>query len=296
MFLMTWSRQRTLVAGVALVALTNAVALGGVAWNRSGTPESELKMSQRELRGFSYRYDGHHGYGREAAGSDLILRWRVLSDDYDLVFYEDYYGGMPGWLDEAKLAALGFDVSKPRDPARESRRDSRLLPREALIVLELDGAAVQKALERARERVAKEAAKGEAEKGKQEANRLKMAQEALKREETSNSRLFAVDAGRDAATLRAKYPDRGRYAIVRGKIRAYAPAPGGRGKEARWRGYIESLDNTRINVPLEFRSSTSAELRAIPEAGPVEQGPRYEATVAFGKRFEPWVTGVTVQR
>ena len=28
---MTWSRRRTLIAGLALIALTNAVALGGVA-------------------------------------------------------------------------------------------------------------------------------------------------------------------------------------------------------------------------------------------------------------------------
>jgi hypothetical protein len=294
---MTWSRKRTLVAGVALVALTNAVALGGVAWNRSGTPESELKMTQRELHGIhGYRYD-RHGHDRgEIGASELFVRWRVLSDDYELVFYEDYHGGMPDWLDEAKLAALGFDVSKPRDPARESRRDARLLPKEALIVLELDGPAARKALERARERVAKEAAKGPAEKGKQEANRLKMAEESLKREETSSSRLFAVDAGPDAAALRAKYPDRSQYAIVRGKIRAYAPASGGRGKEARWRGYIESLDNSRINVPLELRRAAGPALAAIPQPSSTDAGPRYEAAVAFGKRFEPWVTALAVTK
>jgi hypothetical protein len=288
---LTWSRNRTFAAGIALVALTNAVALGGVAWNRSGTPESELKLSQRELQGsYSFRHDGGD------AGSELVMRWRMHGVEFDhLYYYEASYGGTPEWLDEAKLAALGFDVSKQPDPARENRRYRRLLPREAFIVLELDGPAAQMALQRARERLAREAAKEATEKDRKEMNRLKMAAEALKREETSSSRLFAVDVGLDAAALRARYPDRSRYAIVRGKVRASPPATGAREKDRRWSGYVESLDNPRVNVPLEFRRSAGAALRAVPQAGPLELGPRYEVTVAFGKRFEPWVTAVSVK-
>jgi uncharacterized protein DUF4824 len=290
---LTWSRNHTLVAGVALIALTNAVALGGVAWNRGGTPESELKLTQRELQDFyGFRVD------RETGGTEMSMRWRVFLAEQDDLFYESYYGGMPDWIDEAKLAALGFDVSKPRDPERANRRNERLLPKEALIVLELDGPAARTALERARERAASEAAKEAVAKDNrpEQKSRAKMAAEALKREETSNSRLFAVDVGLDAAALRAKYPDRGRYAIVRGKVRAYAPAPYGQAKERRWRGYIESLDNPRVNVPLEFRKQAGVALRTLPRAGPIDAGPRYEITVAFGKRFEPWVTAVAVKQ
>jgi hypothetical protein len=285
---LNWSRMHTLAAGITLVALTNAVALGGVAWNRSGTPESELKLSQREL------WDVYGGrYDREIGGSELMLRWRVLSQEYPFGYYDSHSGALE-WLDEAKLAALGFDVSKQPDPARESRRYRRLLPREALIVLELDGPAAQKALERARERLAQETAKAGAEKDKM--NRVKMAAEALKNEETSGSRLFAVDAGPDAAALRSKYPDRSRYAIVRGKVRAYPPAAGAREKDRLWRGYLESLDSPRINLPLEFREAAGLAMRTIPRPGPVEAGTRFEVTVAFGKRFEPWVTAVAVTK
>jgi uncharacterized protein DUF4824 len=287
---LSWSRMHTLAAGMALVALTNAVALGGVAWNRSGAPESELKLSQREL------WDVYGGrYDRESGGSELMLRWRVLSQEYPPGYYDSHSGALE-WLDEAKLAALGFDVSKQLDPARESRRYRRLLPREALIVLELDGPASQKALERARERLAQETAKESAGKDKKDMNRVKMAAEALKHEETSSSRLFAVDAGPDAAALRAKYPDRGRYAIVRGKIRAYPPAAGAREKDRRWRGYLESLDSPRINLPLEFREAAGLAMRALPAPGRVAAGTRFEVTVAFGKRFEPWVTAVAVTK
>lgn len=288
---MTWSRKHTLVAGIALVALTNAVALGGVAWNRSGTPESELKLSQREL------WDIYGGrYDRDARGTELMLRWRALSLDNPVEYYYDGHSGALEWLDEAKLGALGFDVSKQPDPARASRRYRALLPREALIVLELNGPAAQKALERARERLAQETAKGAAATDKKEMDRAKMAAEALKREETSSSRLFAVDAGPDAAALRAKYPDRGRYAIVRGKIRAYPPVTTGREKDRRWRGYLESLDSPRINLPLEFREAAGLARRAIPAPGPVDMGTPIEVTVAFGKRFEPWVTAVAVKQ
>jgi hypothetical protein len=287
---LNWSRMHTLTAGIALVALTNAVALGGVAWNRSGTPESELKLSQREL------WDIYGGrYDRETGGTELMLRWRVLSQEYPLGYYDSHSGALE-WLDETKLAALGFDVSKQLDPARESRRYRRLLPREALIVLELDVPAAQKALERARERLAQETAKANAEKDKKEMSRLKMAAEALRSEETSSSRLFAVDAGPDAAALRAKYPDRSRYAIVRGKIRAYPPATGAREKDRHWRGYLESLDSPRVNVPLEFREAAGFARRSIPAPGPVDVGRPLEVTVAFGKRFEPWVTAVAVTK
>ena len=278
---LTWSRRHTLIAGLALIALTNAIALGGVAYNRSGEPESVLKLTQRELW-------QPHGYGldREEGGLQLSVRWRVLTADPAMAFYADHQG-TPEWLDEAKLASLGFDVSQPPAARRASWRYDRQLPKEALVVLELDGPARQKALERARERAAKEAAKG-AETGKTGPGTP--AQEAavfLKNEETANSRLFAVDAGPDAQALRAKYSDRTRYAIVQGKVRPYHQS--GRGKEARWTGYIEVIENARVNVPLEFRKAVESAPRSIPMAGPTDGGPGFEVRVAFGKRFEPWI-------
>jgi len=283
---LAWSRERTLAAGIALIALTNAIALGGVTYNRSGEPESVLKLTQREVL-------APHGYGfdREGGGLQLFVSWRVLSTDTDETFYWNFQGA-PEWLDESKLASLGFDVSPPPAARRAAWRYDRQLPREALIVLELDGPAYQKALERARERAAKEAAKG-AETGKT-GPETPAAQAALflKNEETSNSRLFAVDVGRDAQALRAKYPDRTRYAIVQGKVRPSYQS--GRGKDARWTGYIEVIENARVNVPLEFRKAVESAPRSIPLATPAGSGPAFEVTVAFGKRFEPWIIAARV--
>ncbi|MGH8635479.1 MAG: DUF4824 family protein, partial [Burkholderiales bacterium] len=155
-----------------------------------------------------------------------------------------------------------------------------------------DGPARQKALERARARAEQEAAKAAAGKGKTgPGSPAQNAADALKREETSNTRLFAVDAGLDAQALRAKYPDRTRYAIMRGKIRPQFAA--GRGSEGLWTGHIESLDNTRVNVPLEFRKALGSTHysplppRAVPATA--EGEPAIQVTVAFGTRFEPWI-------
>ena len=63
---MRWSRTHTLVAGLGLIALTNAVALLGVAWNRSGEPDATLQLSQRELQPPYYGYGARGGYTASA--------------------------------------------------------------------------------------------------------------------------------------------------------------------------------------------------------------------------------------
>jgi hypothetical protein len=283
---LTWTREHTLAAGVALIALTNAIALGGVAYNRNGEPESVLKLTQRE------RWE-HHGSGldRDSGGLQLSVRWRVLAADADDAYYADFQG-QPKWLNEAKLAQLGFDVSAPPAAREAGWRYHRQLPREALIVLELDGPTYQKALQRAHERAATEASKG-AQTGKTgPGTPAQQAATFLKHEQTTNSRLFAVDAGRDARALRAKYPDRTRYAIVQGKVRPTYQSH--RAKQPpRWTGYIEVVENLRVNVPLEFRKAIESAPRSIPSAGVPGDGPAFEVTVAFGRRFEPWIVAAS---
>jgi hypothetical protein len=219
----------------------------------------------------------------------LSVRWRVLTADPGVAFYAGHQG-TPEWLDEAKLAALGFDVSPPPVERRSAWRYDRQLPREALVVFELDGPANQKALERARERAAKEAAKGAETAKTGPGSPAQQAAQFLKNEEAANSRLFAVDAGTDAQALRAKYPDRARYAIVRGKVRLSYQSR--RGKEAQWTGYIADIQNAQVNVPLEFRKAIESAPRTVTPATIADGQPAFEVTVAFGKRFEPWIVAV----
>jgi hypothetical protein len=273
-----------LIAGLSIIALTNAVALGGVAWNRSGEPESVLELTERELmRPYGSFFD------RERGGVEFVINWRVLPNDPGMGLYVSNYGS-PDWFDEAKLQELGFDVARSRTPDRRGRYYDRQLPREALIVLELDGPTWPKAVERVRKAAEKELAAAAGKPG--EEMRAKNVAETIRREETGGSRLFAVDVGVDASALRAKYPDRTRYAIVTGKVTAHR----GGGKGDRLQGYISEIHNVRVNVPRDIMPAMGpASFRHPPSAirhGASASGPAFAATVAFGKRYEPWLLEV----
>jgi hypothetical protein len=282
---MKWSRARTLAAGLGLIALTNAVALLGVAWNRSGEPQALLQFTQRELQ---VPYAGE--FRRENSGLALEMQWRVLDREPEQADFNAWQypraGGSPEWLDKAKLQALGFDAAKA-DALEDYRRHDRQLPREALLVLELDGPAWQ----RLRERVARMAARAEASATVAPADkgvvaRAKSAREALERENASNSRLFIVDAGLDAAALRAKYPDTRRYAIVSGHIRLAHY-----GRAGSVQGYVDSLAVSSMNVPHRLRPVFEGLQRTGAAAEP--GGVPFEVSVAFGQRMEPWIAGAT---
>jgi len=148
-----WSRGRTLAIGLGLIVLTNAVALGGVWWNRAAAPESTLTLSEREL-GLPWRALRN----RENSGLALNLNWRVADREAgEFVSGYTVNGGTPEWLDGARMQALGFTLD---DIASDSgrRRYTRQSPRQAVFVLELDGPAAQRALDQARENAARHAA------------------------------------------------------------------------------------------------------------------------------------------
>lgn len=277
---MNWTRRHTLIAGLALIALTNAIALGGAAYNRTGDPDSSLKLSERELRPpYVWRSQ------MENSGLALRLQWRVAPGDaHDLSAY--YYSGegrMPDWLDAKKMISLGFNMEWSAKDANEGRntRYRRQLPREVLIVLEMDGPVYRTMLERAAKAAIEVETKNVGGNGK------KNAAELMDRETRKSSRLFAVDAGLDRAALRSRYSDRTKYAIVHGTVH---PAWNFETKGAA--GSIGDLGSPEINVPLRMRSSFEGVMPdsyAVPDA--TEKG--FEATLAFGRRLEPWLMSVT---
>lgn len=275
--MMRWTRTKTLVAGIVLITAANAVALIGVAYNRSDPPDSVLRLSQRELQNsYSWRM------GTENTGVALGLRWQVLSgNSKDAGPY--YYGGdgSPAWLNESKLTSLGFDV-----PTGGQSVHRRQLKKEVLLVLEFDGAARQEALERLRKKLADEKNLLRANPGVKEfENRTKWATNNLEREESQNSRLYVIDAGRDHEELRARYPDRARFVVVRGKVQTRLI----KHKDGdRLAGYINGLMVDGISVPQEFQY-----VIGLKQQGSSRETRQrsYEFDVAFGKKLEPWVVG-----
>lgn len=278
---MNWSRKRTLITGLTVIVVTNAVALAGVAYNRGGEPASTLKLTERELK------PPHIWAGKkENSGLALNLQWRVLGKEgakpepYGWAYARR--NGSPEWMGKAKMTELGFDVSLSTD---ESRRGSsvyhRQLPRDVLLVLELDGPAYRESLRRA------EALPGR--------NEIKVNSEALKSatrtaedEAHHNSRLFAVDAGLDAAPLRTRYPDRTRYAIVGGQIRPRRFVGAG----DQYAGQVVGVHVDELSAPLALHGAFEGAGAEGDRTQPRKV--KYDVTVAFGQRLEPWI--VSAQR
>jgi len=284
--MIAWSRMHTLIAGAALIAITNAIALSGVAYNRSGAPDSTLKLTQRELPPSYSRFAA-----AENSGMALSLQWRApirdRGDSEPSTLSYRGYGGAVVWLDKSKLSELGFDVSRPMDTEGGRRWYERALPREVLLVLEFDGEAYRQALGVVRAYAARQEELRVANPGKKEfEDRARRGAELVKQEERDNSRLFAIDAGVDLASLRAKYPDPSKYGIVRGLVR---PGAGLDGTTPQPSGYVTDLSINDINVPKDLRKllPETRNRYALPPSSP------YDITLAIGRRLEPWIKEVS---
>ena len=151
------------------------------------------------------------------------------------------------------------------------------------------GLPIRAALRTVREYAARQEALRAADPGKKEPeSRARRGRDLLQQEEETNSRLFVIDAGLDAAALRAKYPDRSRYAIVHGFVR---PNLAWDDQNSTVTGFVSVLNIDEINVPNRFRQLFTDGR----DQYDVRLPSRYAVTVAFGKRLEPWIAEVSAQ-
>lgn len=276
------SRTRALLVGVALIVATNAVVLGGVAYNRSGTPDSTLQLTERELQIRTWSWPEN-----ENSSIDVDLRWRVPEIEQADRYGGSWYGTLP-WLKAERLQELGFEVSGDLESDEVRERLRRQSSRRAWFVLEHDGPAYARQLDSVTRRVAREEALAQTNAGKEEFQyRLKAAHDDYRAEQHSQSRLFVIDSAPEEAGLRARYPDRRKYLIVPGSIDlAVTGEPGPR----RLIGYIDQIDVSTIRVPHTYRALVEPFTERTVTADPRE--PRFEATVHFGRRFEPWIAAL----
>jgi hypothetical protein len=195
---------------------------------------------------------------RESTALFLRLAWEPAPGRFK---FEDG----PGWFNQAKLEELGYDCRLPlTDPSAPAHY--RAMPaKEAFAVLEYNKAAWRD--------------------GWGEGRWLW-------------SRLLAVDAGRDLALLRKKYPDTRRVLIVPSLVmllyqakwdpNTRKAAPG-----AFLRGSIGQMLVSEISVPpserrvLESLRQATYDYFATPEAP--ARGPRYSVVLYYGRNHEPWI-------
>ena len=274
---MNWSNRHSLFAGLGLIVLVNAIALAGVIWNRSEPADNRLPVSERELS-HSYPYWRQDNSG---IALHLIHRWPNSKPN-------DYSYDSLRQLSPEQMGALGFKV--PKELNDESvRRYRRQLDRDGLLVLEFNGPLYQQQLQMAAEQLEKcRADLAAVPDNKQLIESHKLARETLQREQTSASRLFVIDAGSDLASLRARYPNRQRYAIVQGRFDAWAWHDDGR-----WQigGSAQVPVAESINLPHRWHA-VFAKLPRRPDTPgfPHSGGDRLlNAELAFGQRLEPWV-------
>lgn len=277
------STRKLLIASVLLLLLTNAVVLAGVAWNRSGEPITAMELSERELpvaRNY-YRMDD------ENSGTALNLKWKVFDED-DTSRYSHVNYGRPGWLDNSKLSELGFDLAvlsqdKYRDRLYNTSAD-------VIVVLEYQGDTYHQDIEQAKARV-KQLGEEFASFPEDEdiSKQLDWARERLEELRVNQTRLYAIDAGLDAAQLMQRYTDSDKYLFVPGQVGLSFNSD-----DDEIVGHLSQLLIRQIHVPLPY-SRLLAKLNISDKeysyiSPPVP--PRYQVTVNVGKRLEPWLSAI----
>jgi hypothetical protein len=231
--------------------------------NRSGEPEAEAVLTEREARLVPV------GEGR---------RWAVLRLDWNRE--REWERKEAGWFDGPKLAALGFDTRLLADDEEARAFYGWQPPRTVFLALELDGPA---------------AAKADAEdpEGRATRSRLHVVDADL---DAGVLRARHPDRGRvlvvrgvvearctgwwDPATRKLSAPFL--HGLVKRLLVEEIHLP--RGKRA----YLDALASGEVRPA--GAGATRADPRAAPR--PDASAPRYSVVVRTGRRYEPWAFAV----
>jgi hypothetical protein len=267
------------VLGFVVLVATNILVLSGVAFNRSGDPETLITLTERELR-LPYAHET-----RENGGLYLRLSWQVLireAADKDDKKY-GCFSRKPVWLDNEKLKELGFNIDDYSYWNDNSTYYKIPIPKQVFIVFENNGDSYREAVKRAERKLEKQRSRFELNTGDEKLRKeLESAEKSLELEQITNSRLFAIDASLDSQKLRKTYGDRTQFIIVKGLISI----------SKNLCGYIMKINEDNIHVPLKYRNIIDEARINDKQKGRKFELPRYEVELAYGNRFEPWIVSV----
>jgi hypothetical protein len=263
---------------------SNLGAWGFAALNRSGEPEAVVELTERELR----------LPAKQADNTALTL---------ELVFERPRPAGPlrplreVGWFDRAKLQSIGFDCSTPVTPENASRYI--MPPRTTYAVLEYEGEAWRRQMAEPLPEAVRPPAQGATSEKPAAAEAAGTAgvqpPEASSRggqDRLLQSHLVVIDVGNDPVTLRQRYPDRRRAAIV--EATAELRFVNNPGQAPFLAGRVMSVLPGEINVPREWLMlleglQTERKVTTLP---PPLHDPRYRVTVKWGRNLEPWIADV----
>jgi len=263
--------SKLFASAFALLIVSNAVMLFGVYLNRSSETTSEVTLTQRELQLSS-------PMRKENNSLSLKLVYRTAN--------RSSRSRPDNFLNDVKLKELGFDTDK----YLYSKEGTAATTKEVFIVLENDGESYKESLRSAEEELMRKEALYNANKDdKVKQIAYENAKSDLAREQMSQSRLFAIDAGLDYETLRQKYPDKTDYLILKGVVRAVKEH-----KEKSLYGYIQHLNVQAIHLPYEFKHLLK-DIKPINNHRNMQNTPpKYKIEVKYGSRYEPFITSVKI--
>ena len=273
------SAKKLFLSAFLVLVVTNFIVLLGVYSNRSGEPERQLILTERELQA-PYRIS------EENSGLFLTIVWRSLGEKNELYRFTNWH--TPGWLDAEKLKSLGFDIDAYSKKTYDDRHAySRV--KECFVVLEFNGETYRTHLKEALETLQSNP------ENKTTQNLYKREEERVEALQNYDTRLYAVDAGIDPQTLKEKYADGSKYIITKAQIRV-SFTPGS--KEVY--GYLSRLSVSKVHVPHNFRQVIDPILHFTHKKGTsfrrddttTTHPPRYQVTIAYGKRYEPWIISI----
>jgi Domain of unknown function (DUF4824) len=272
-----WTKTTALLSGVALIVIVNAFALGSVAYNRSGEPESVLHLSEREVQVENWNW-----LDDEKSNIDARLQWQVVHREADSKEHSYVYSQRNvDWLTTADLRSLGFNLDRFAHQTTDEQRYRELPARPIFVVIDFNGDGYAKALQDAHRHLQNEVELSKPGESKTDAERrINSARESLERMERESTRLFVTDLGSDAADLRTRHPNREQDAIVSAQLGVAVVKGDG---EAEFVAHISNLAVESIRIPRKFRSI------AEPMTARNAQW-RYEVTLNVGHRLEPWIT------
>jgi len=260
--------KKYLLIGLAILIGTNLAALGGVAYNRFGEATSHLTLTEREL---SLPYN--IGSQKENSGVSLSINWRT-SSKIDSTYYPYNSTGIKITKDE--LVALGFEEI-------DKQKSNRSEPLELNWAFEFDGALHRAEVKKAVKKHQEALLAHEEQANDESKHKEKRFRDSLAREKTSNSRLFYIEAAADYDSLAVKFSGQKNILIAKG-LAKYSY----NNKDKTYNLSLNYLSVANIMVPLKYTDIFSGLSHVARQD---IQPPRYEVSINWGSRLEPWVVG-----
>jgi len=262
--------KKYLIIGLLLLLGTNAVVLSGVAYNRAAIT-SQLNLTEREL---PLPYNLHSE--TENSGVALRINWRIPSQGSNEY---SHYGYNSVFVDEVQLEEWGFNANRVR---QGKRTQSKTL----YWALEFDGELYQQALAIAESEYQTAEADHKTLQNKKTKYDMEAAFKRLNKEHLSSSRLFFLEAANDLTKLRKKHEKNSQVIIVKGKSNINY-------REAN-NDFSLRLETLLVKEVL-LTSNMSKKLSTLEKlAWDDFQPARYEVTINWGNRFEPWIENISL--